>query len=66
MNMTIIREYKGQKIVIFTRFEGKGWLIKVNLENGIEWTDTDTFVGSLEEVGLEGVKRGEQLIDNRL
>ncbi|PUA20249.1 hypothetical protein [Glaciimonas sp. PCH181] len=66
MNVTIIKEYKGQKIYIYTRSYTSGWLIKVNLENGIEWVDQDTFVGTLEEVGLEGAKRGQQLIDNRL
>lgn len=66
MDVTIIREYKGQKIYVFTHLNAAGWLIKVNLENGIEWKDENTFVGSLEEVGQEGVRRGQQLIDNRL
>ncbi|QRX83545.1 hypothetical protein [Glaciimonas sp. PAMC28666] len=66
MDVTIIREYKGQKIYVFTRLDTAGWLIKVNLENGIEWKDDRAFVGSLDEVGQEGVKRGQQLIDNRL
>lgn len=66
MNVTIIKEYKGQKIYIYTRLHTSGWLIKVNLENGIEWVDQDAFIGTLDEVGLEGTKRGQQLIDNRL
>ena len=66
MNVTIVKEYKGQKMTIHSRLHTEGWTIKVNLENGIEWLDKGAFVATLDEVGQEGTRRGQQLIDNRL